>query len=160
NIPTEFKGKFEDWMFGCDICQDVCPWNRFSKPHNEPLFNPHPELLSMTRKDWEEITEDTFNKVFQKSAVKRTKFSGLKRNINFYNDETVSLSIITFVNSEIFWRNNISIENMWKQSQRRDALIYHDKPTPGNIEDISTKKYASHEEMSLSHSTGVGKPCI
>jgi len=86
NIPTEFKGKFEDWMFGCDICQDVCPWNRFSKPHNEPLFNPHPELLSMTRKDWEEITEDTFKKVFQKSAVKRTKFSGLKRNINFLKD--------------------------------------------------------------------------
>lgn len=83
NIPTEFKGKFDDWMFGCDICQDVCPWNRFSKPHNEPLFNPHPDLLDMTKKDWEEITEDTFRKVFKKSAVKRTKFSGLKRNIGF-----------------------------------------------------------------------------
>ncbi|WP_418638518.1 tRNA epoxyqueuosine(34) reductase QueG [Winogradskyella sp.] len=86
NIPTEFKGKFDDWMFGCDICQDVCPWNRFSKPHNEPLFNPHPELLDMTKKDWEEITEDTFKKVFQKSAVKRTKFSGLERNISFLKD--------------------------------------------------------------------------
>ncbi|MEN8886306.1 MAG: tRNA epoxyqueuosine(34) reductase QueG [Winogradskyella sp.] len=83
NIPTEFKGKFNDWMFGCDICQDVCPWNKFSKPHSEPLFNPHPELLDMTKKDWEEITEDTFKKVFQKSAVKRTKFSGLERNIKF-----------------------------------------------------------------------------
>lgn len=83
NIPTEFKGQFEDWMFGCDICQDVCPWNRFSKSHNEPLFNPHPELLDMTKKDWEEITEETFKKVFKKSAVKRAKFSGLKRNINF-----------------------------------------------------------------------------
>ncbi|SFN53167.1 epoxyqueuosine reductase [Bizionia echini] len=83
NIPTEFKGKFNDWMFGCDICQDVCPWNRFSKAHSEPLFNPHPELLDMTKKDWEEITEDTFRKVFQKSAVKRTKFSGLTRNIDF-----------------------------------------------------------------------------
>ena len=83
NIPTEFKGQFNDWMFGCDICQDVCPWNRFSKPHKEPLFNPHPELLDMTKKDWEEITEDTFKKVFQKSAVKRTKFSGLERNIEF-----------------------------------------------------------------------------
>ncbi|MCK5442874.1 MAG: tRNA epoxyqueuosine(34) reductase QueG [Maribacter sp.] len=82
-IPTEFKGQFEDWMFGCDICQDVCPWNRFSKPHSEPLFNPNPELLSMTKKDWEEITEDVFKKVFQKSAVKRTKFTGLKRNIDF-----------------------------------------------------------------------------
>ncbi|WP_339623274.1 tRNA epoxyqueuosine(34) reductase QueG [uncultured Winogradskyella sp.] len=83
NIPTELKGKFNDWMFGCDICQDVCPWNKFSKPHSEPLFNPHPELLDMTKKDWEEITEDTFKKVFQKSAVKRTKFSGLERNIKF-----------------------------------------------------------------------------
>lgn len=82
-IPMEFQGKFEDWMFGCDICQDVCPWNRFSKAHNEPLFDPHPELLSMTKKDWDEITEDVFKKVFQKSAVKRTKFSGLKRNIDF-----------------------------------------------------------------------------
>jgi epoxyqueuosine reductase len=83
NIPTEFKDKFDDWMFGCDICQDVCPWNKFSKPHNEPLFNPHPELLDMTKRDWEEITEDTFKKVFQKSAVKRTKFAGLERNIKF-----------------------------------------------------------------------------
>ncbi|KXO00392.1 epoxyqueuosine reductase [Aequorivita aquimaris] len=85
-IPTSEKGKFEDWMFGCDICQDVCPWNRFSKPNNEPLFNPHPELLSMTKKDWEEITEDVFQKLFKKSAVKRTKFLGLKRNINFLKD--------------------------------------------------------------------------
>ncbi|MFV9552342.1 tRNA epoxyqueuosine(34) reductase QueG [Algibacter sp. PT7-4] len=83
NIPPAFKGKMDNWMFGCDVCQDVCPWNRFSKPHNQPLFNPHPELLSMTKKDWLEITEDVFKKVFQKSAVKRTKFLGLKRNINF-----------------------------------------------------------------------------
>ena len=86
NIPSEFKGQFNDWMFGCDICQDVCPWNRFSQSHNEALFNPHPELLSMTKKDWEEITEDTFKKVFKKSAVKRTKFSGLKRNVDFLKD--------------------------------------------------------------------------
>lgn len=83
NIPSEFKGKFDDWMFGCDVCQDVCPWNRFSKAHNEPLFNPHPELLSMSKKDWQEITEETFRKVFKKSAVKRTKYSGLKRNLEF-----------------------------------------------------------------------------
>ncbi|TXN37073.1 tRNA epoxyqueuosine(34) reductase QueG [Flagellimonas hymeniacidonis] len=82
-IPNEFQGKFDDWMFGCDVCQDVCPWNRFSKSHSEPLFNPHPELLSMTKKDWEEITEDVFRKIFKKSAVKRTKFSGLQRNIKF-----------------------------------------------------------------------------
>lgn len=82
-IPTDVKGQFDDWIFGCDICQDVCPWNRFSKPHTEPLFEPHPELLSMTKSDWEEITEDVFKKVFRKSAVKRTKFSGLQRNIDF-----------------------------------------------------------------------------
>lgn len=82
-IPTEFEGKFGDWAFGCDVCQDVCPWNRSSKPHREPLFNPHPELLSMTKKDWEEITQDVFQKVFKRSAVKRTKFSGLQRNIAF-----------------------------------------------------------------------------
>ena len=86
NIPTGFKDKMDDWMFGCDVCQDVCPWNRFSKPHSEPLFNPHPDLLSLTKKDWQEITEETFKKVFQKSAVKRTKFSGLTRNIQFLKD--------------------------------------------------------------------------
>lgn len=82
-IPTEFKGQFDDWMFGCDVCQDVCPWNRFSKPHQEPLFDPHPKLMSMEKKDWEEITSNVFGKLFSKSAVKRTKFSGLKRNIEF-----------------------------------------------------------------------------
>lgn len=86
-IPTSQKGNFEDWMFGCDICQDVCPWNRFSKPHNEPLFNPNPELLSRTKKDWEEITEDVFQRIFKNSAVKRTKFSGLKRNIEFLKNQ-------------------------------------------------------------------------
>jgi len=83
NLPNSMQGKFDNWMFGCDVCQDVCPWNRFSKAHNEPLFNPNPELLSMTKNDWEEITQDVFSKVFKKSAVKRTKFSGLTRNINF-----------------------------------------------------------------------------
>lgn len=82
-IPTEMQGKFDDWMFGCDICQDVCPWNRFSKPHSEPLFQPHPELLSMQKADWEEITEELFQTFFKKSAVKRTKFAGLHRNIRF-----------------------------------------------------------------------------
>ncbi|OYQ33908.1 tRNA epoxyqueuosine(34) reductase QueG [Flavobacterium cyanobacteriorum] len=83
NIPAEMKGRFDDWAFGCDVCQDVCPWNRFSKPHREPLFNPHPDLLSLTKKDWEEITEETFRAVFKNSAVKRAKFDGLKRNIAF-----------------------------------------------------------------------------
>nr|WP_288834310.1 tRNA epoxyqueuosine(34) reductase QueG [uncultured Flavobacterium sp.] len=83
NIPLEMKGHFDDWVFGCDTCQDVCPWNRFSKSHNEPLFNPNPALLSMTKKDWEEMTEETFKIVFKESAVKRTKFQGLSRNVNF-----------------------------------------------------------------------------
>ena len=83
NIPVEMKGKFSDWIFGCDICQDVCPWNKFSKAHNEPLFNPNSDLLSFSKKDWQEITNDTFQKVFKNSAVKRTKFEGFKRNINF-----------------------------------------------------------------------------
>lgn len=83
NIPHEMKGSFNDWAFGCDVCQDVCPWNRFSKPHREPLFSPHPDLLTLTKKDWEEITEDTFREVFKNSAVKRTKYSGLMRNIDF-----------------------------------------------------------------------------
>jgi epoxyqueuosine reductase len=82
-LPSEMKGKFEDWMFGCDICQDVCPWNRFSKPHSEEKFKPHPDLLTMKKNDWEEITEDVFKNIFKKSAVKRTKFSGLTRNIQF-----------------------------------------------------------------------------
>jgi epoxyqueuosine reductase len=83
NLPPEMNGKFDDWAFGCDVCQDVCPWNRFSKSHNEPLFNPNPELLSMSKKDWEEITEETFKFVFKNSPLKRTKFGGLKRNIDF-----------------------------------------------------------------------------
>ena len=83
NIPYEMKGKFDEWMFGCDTCQDVCPWNRFSKSHSEPLFNPNPELLSFTKKDWIEITEETFRAVFKNSPIKRTKFEGLKRNLKF-----------------------------------------------------------------------------
>jgi epoxyqueuosine reductase len=82
-LPTTMKGRFDDWMFGCDVCQDVCPWNRFSKSHSEPLFDPKPELLTNSRKDWEELTEAVFHDIFKDSAVKRTKFSGLKRNIDF-----------------------------------------------------------------------------
>lgn len=85
-IPIAAKNQLDDWMFGCDACQDVCPWNRFSKPHNEPLFNPHPDLLDMTKGDWEEITQEVFSQLFKKSAVKRTKFSGLTRNINFLKE--------------------------------------------------------------------------
>jgi epoxyqueuosine reductase len=82
-IPEDVKGKFENWIFGCDICQEVCPWNRFAQPHREPRFNPHPDLEKMSASDWKEITEAVFQKVFKKSAVKRTGFKGLKRNIKF-----------------------------------------------------------------------------
>ena len=83
NLPNEMKGKFDDWAFGCDVCQDVCPWNRFSKPHSEPLLQPNDSILNFSKKDWEDITKDTFNKVFKNSAVKRTKFEGFNRNIEF-----------------------------------------------------------------------------
>ena len=82
-IPAEFKGKMDNWMFGCDICQDVCPWNKFSVLHTEPAFIPHHDLLGINSAEWQEITQDTFNKVFKNSAVKRTKFKGLKKNIDF-----------------------------------------------------------------------------
>jgi epoxyqueuosine reductase len=83
NIPVDVSGQFKNWAFGCDICQDVCPWNRFSKPHKEPQFNLNPDLQQFTNKDWEEITEEVFKEIFKKSPLKRTKFEGLKRNILF-----------------------------------------------------------------------------
>lgn len=82
-IPASFAGTFEDWMFGCDICQDVCPWNRFSTPTTEPAFRPSEEILGYSRSEWEELTEETFGEIFRKSAVKRTKFTGLLRNLEF-----------------------------------------------------------------------------
>lgn len=85
-IPVDFKPQMDNWMFGCDVCQDVCPWNRFSKRHAEPDFEPHPDLLDMRRRDWQELTEVTFGKIFKKSAVKRIKWEGLKRNIRFLDE--------------------------------------------------------------------------
>ena len=82
-IPDSFAGQMEGWAFGCDICQDVCPWNRFSKPHTEPAFNPNEKLGEMNIADWDEMTEELFRELFKGSAVKRTKYSGLKRNIDF-----------------------------------------------------------------------------
>lgn len=82
-LPSAFKGKLDDWMYGCDICQDVCPWNRFSEPHNEPQFQPHPMLFDLTKNDWEDLTEELYRELFRGSAVKRAKFEGLKRNIQF-----------------------------------------------------------------------------
>ena len=85
-IPTAFKNKMDDWAFGCDVCQDVCPWNRFSKQHNEPLFSPNSEVINYTQKNWEEITQETFNIIFKNSAIKRTGFKGFKRNISFLKE--------------------------------------------------------------------------
>ena len=85
-IPTAFKGKFNDWIFGCDICQDVCPWNRETEPHQEPLFALSDELRSLNKKDWDDLDKDQFKALFLQSAVQRTGFEGLKRNLNYLKD--------------------------------------------------------------------------
>ncbi len=85
-IPAEVKGKFENWIFGCDICQDVCPWNRFSRPHCTPEFNFHPELAEFTNDDWKEITQEVFQEIFRRSPIKRTKLEGLQRNVAFVRE--------------------------------------------------------------------------
>ena len=82
-IPQEMKGKFTNWMFGCDICQDVCPWNRFSTPHNELRFTPIPEILNLSTQEWQSLTEDAFKKIFGKSPLQRAKFNGIQRNLSF-----------------------------------------------------------------------------
>jgi len=82
-IPADLKGKFDNWAFGCDICQDVCPWNRFSKPTHETEFTPLPEVLNFTTKEWEAMTEESFKKIFKDSAISRTKWKGMQRNIKF-----------------------------------------------------------------------------
>lgn len=86
-IPSDFSGKMDDWIFGCDVCQDVCPWNRFSTAHKEPLFNPNSSLIDMDKNHWEELTQELFQEVFKKSAVKRAKFEGLVRNIKFVSEQ-------------------------------------------------------------------------
>lgn len=86
-IPPEVKGKFDNWLFGCDICQDVCPWNRFAKPHQTPEFTLSPELAAMTKNDWEEITEEVFRELFKRSPIKRTKREGLTRNARFISNK-------------------------------------------------------------------------
>jgi epoxyqueuosine reductase len=82
-LPTEMKGKFKDWAFGCDICQDVCPWNRFSSPTKEIEFTPIPEILNLTTNEWEDMSEETFKKLFRDSAISRTKWKGMQRNVKF-----------------------------------------------------------------------------
>ncbi len=82
-IPDEMKGKFEGWMFGCDICQDVCPWNRFSKPHSETEFAPIPEVLNLSTKEWEAMSQESFKKIFSDSAISRSKWEGIQRNLKF-----------------------------------------------------------------------------
>lgn len=87
-IPGEMNGKFDDWMFGCDTCQDVCPWNRFSKPHHESQFTPIPEILNMTTLQWEEMTESVFKNIFRDSPLRRSKFKGIQRNLAFIKQST------------------------------------------------------------------------
>jgi epoxyqueuosine reductase len=82
-IPEEMKHKFNNWMFGCDVCQDVCPWNRFSQPHGEPQFNPIPEILNLSTKEWEQLSEERFKTIFKDSALRRTKYPGIRRNLSF-----------------------------------------------------------------------------
>jgi epoxyqueuosine reductase len=86
-IPQEVKGRFDDWVFGCDVCQQVCPWNRFSAPHTEAAFAPKPELMSLTREEWHGMTEVVFDRLFEGSAVKRTKYTGLMRNLRFVEQD-------------------------------------------------------------------------
>ena len=90
-IPSEMAGKFNNWMFGCDVCQDVCPWNRFSKPHAEADFTPIPEIFNLTTKEWESLTEESFKKIFKDSPLKRSKWQGIQRNIKFV--QTSSLPV-------------------------------------------------------------------
>ena len=87
-IPESFKGQYEKWIFGCDICQQVCPWNRFSTPHNEPAFEPPPGLMQLNKTYWEQMDIEQFRDIFKKSAVKRAKFAGLRRNIDFLTEES------------------------------------------------------------------------
>jgi epoxyqueuosine reductase len=89
-IPEQMKGSFDNWMFGCDVCQDICPWNRFSKQHTEPRFEPSTELLGKKKEEWLDITEDVFKRIFKDSPVKRTKYNGLKRNIDFLKTTTIT----------------------------------------------------------------------
>ncbi|MGL4585203.1 MAG: tRNA epoxyqueuosine(34) reductase QueG [Flavobacterium sp.] len=86
DIPQEFSGKLDNWMFGCDVCQDVCPWNRFASPHKEDRFIPNNELIHYSKREWKELTKETFNEIFKKSAIKRTKYEGLLRNMQFLGE--------------------------------------------------------------------------
>lgn len=88
-IPDYFNGKMDDWMFGCDVCQDVCPWNRFSAPTLQEKFAPNFQKLNFRKNEWKELTQELFSEIFKKSAVKRTKFSGLMRNINLLKDHSL-----------------------------------------------------------------------
>ena len=86
-IPGEMKGKFDNWMFGCDTCQDVCPWNRFSNPHHEINFSPIPEVLTLSTREWEVMTEEGFKNIFKESPLRRTKFKGIQRNLKFLKQD-------------------------------------------------------------------------
>lgn len=86
-LPTDLKSSFQDWAFGCDICQDVCPWNRFSKPHHDAAFTPIAEILDFTKEQWLDLTEDAFRSIFRHSPLKRSKYQGIMRNLKFISDQ-------------------------------------------------------------------------
>ncbi len=90
-IPNDMSGKFDNWMFGCDVCQDVCPWNRFSKPTNEAAFTPIPEILNLTTNEWESLTEESFKRIFKDSPLKRSKWQGIQRNLRFIQTHPLPL---------------------------------------------------------------------
>ena len=90
-IPEEMKGKFQNWAFGCDTCQDVCPWNRFSKPHSEVQFTPIPEILNFSTRDWEALSEEAFRKIFKQSPLSRAKLRGIQRNVRFLQETNARL---------------------------------------------------------------------
>jgi len=90
-IPVEMKNKFENWMFGCDICQDICPWNRFSKPTNEIAFKPIPEILNLSTEEWEHMNEEAFKEIFRSSPLKRAKYKGIQRNLKFIKNDSPAI---------------------------------------------------------------------
>lgn len=100
-IPSEMKGKFNDWMFGCDVCQDVCPWNRFSKATNEIELQPIHEVLNFSLDDWENLSEESFNKLFKNSPLKRSKYSGIKRNLKFLSARQSSQAVASKVPTDL-----------------------------------------------------------
>ena len=137
------KDKMDEWMFGCDVCQDVCPWNRFSSPHNQERFKPHPDLLEMNKRDWQELTEDTFKKVFSGSSpLKRAKFSSVNAQVNAANIGHHTISKYLKPNLAIINENEMRHE-MRNKSEKLDVLIKSRISSRGKCYE-NFEKYGSH----------------